>query len=82
MKKLRLELDDIRVDTFELQDAGGGGGGTVEGQQEELFGATDVTCAGAPGCVNTKNSPNCWTKVTSGCWNSCWNRGCDPEIDP
>ena len=59
MKKLHLELDDIRVDTFELQDGDDHGEGTVEGHQVVRCTCCGATCLVGPGCP--------WSKITGEC---------------
>jgi hypothetical protein len=80
MKKLRLNLDALDVETF-LIDPSEVGTGTIRGLQElgvigDLYGpaSNNVTCTSGP-CIESKNSPNCWTKTTSACKDggSCWN---------
>jgi hypothetical protein len=55
MRKLRLELEELTVETFETVPARAGRRGTVQGAAYRII-DTDV-CDTAAGCANT--TPNC-----------------------
>jgi hypothetical protein len=93
-KKLRLDLDALNVDTFET-NATPRSVGTVQGQMDAVVAGTifswcntcdagNATCGASCGsaCVATKNTPDCWTKVTGGCYDSCWNYHCAVVAEP
>ena len=67
MKKLRLEVDDLRIDSFAV-DGAGEARGTVAGQNEPAYTAS---CDGS--CVNTCNScvNTCLNTCQASCWNTC-----------
>ena len=52
MEKLRLSPDELRVETYPVQQAGSGGRGTVEAMVTML----PLTC---PECAHTRGSPTC-----------------------
>jgi hypothetical protein len=56
MTKIKLSLENLRVESFATA-AAGGGQGTVFGNAK-----TDDTCRGATGCGEF-----CWTYVAAGC---------------
>ncbi|HSU12490.1 hypothetical protein [Longimicrobium sp.] len=94
-KKLRLDLEAIAVDTFDLGE-NHASYGTVHARSEgdapaeavaagTLWWSWCSTCDGAScgvACVATKNTPDCWNKVTGGNWPSCWGYHCYAETDP
>ncbi|HVG45724.1 MAG TPA: hypothetical protein VM890_13380 [Longimicrobium sp.] len=65
MKKLTLELNDLRVESFAVQTMDEVRG-TVAGQNEPAY---TRSCDGS--CVNTCNS--CVNTCLNTCQNSCWN---------
>ena len=65
MKKLKLELDDLRVDTFDTSFATRAKG-TVFGEQCTCY--TNCTCPGCPSCDDT-------------CANTCQGISCDYTCD-
>ena len=88
-KKLRLDLDAIDVETL-TTSAAGVDNGTVHGNVEAVPGGGTFlswcnTCDGVscgPACTPTKNTPDCWTRVTGGGYESCWNYHCDAVANP
>jgi len=67
MKKLRLEVDDLRIDSFAVDEAEAARG-TVAGHNEPAYTAS---CDGS--CVNTCNScvNTCLNTCPASCWNTC-----------
>jgi len=65
MKKIRLELDGLAVETFATGSAGAAGGGTVRGQE---FGPTVPSCPSLNLCP-TERCPtgDCPTSSTTLC---------------
>ncbi|MFL5384004.1 MAG: hypothetical protein ACJ8GN_15895 [Longimicrobiaceae bacterium] len=76
MKKLKLEIESLSVETFAAQDRAPAGAGTVRGQQ-----FTDaVTCRESCGCPVTDLAHTCTCPDTSNynpcfCteWQTCWD---------
>lgn len=74
MKKVRLTLDDLRVDSFQTS-GGRREEGTVFGEQCTC--QTNCTCPGCPTCDYT--CPNtCWET----CGNTCGQETCAYQLDP
>jgi len=75
MRKLKLEVDDLRIDSFVVDEAEEARG-TVAGQNEPAYTAS---CDGS--CVNTCNScvNTCLNTCQASCWNTCGtcNATCD-----
>jgi hypothetical protein len=83
MKKLRLQVDELRVETFE---AGGGGGrrGTVHGRYDTQYCGTEPVddsinyCSPPPTSLFSCDY-TCGNTCSCGCTNTCYNRWtCDP----
>ncbi len=83
MKKLRLELDELQVESFTI-DRGEDERGTVEGHISARCSAGDRTCNGGDTCVNGNtcggevscagSCPDPCTNENSYCFNnSCFN---------
>lgn len=79
MRKLTLELDALKVESFDTTPAGRGGGGTVRGHRWEEAGIDD-------GTVISGGDPNCGTvgaDTCEGCGSgyrtcyTCNDRSCD-----
>ncbi len=66
MKKLHLEVDELRVESFETAD-GDAGQGTVVGHVSPRCTAGFITCNGEHSCEYAE---------TCGAWPSCWVGGC------
>ena len=90
MRKLHLNLEALDVETFYMDDAVHGAG-TIRGRMEnedspaydEDYATAGVTCTSGP-CIQSKNSPDCWTKVTSACkqGGSCWDACVAEPVEP
>ena len=64
MKKLKLEMDDLRVDSFEVRE-GTEERGTVEGRYVTF--TCDASCGGTcDSCMDT-----CLNTCPDSCWNTC-----------
>jgi hypothetical protein len=73
MKKLRLDLDQLTVDSFDTASHAEKKG-TVFGEQCTCY--TNCTCPGCPTCDNTACGQNtCYTCEWS-CGGSCWYTEC------
>jgi hypothetical protein len=82
MKKLTLQLDDLRVDSFATTPAERGSG-TVFGEQCTCW--TNCTCPGCPTCDATCDltcGVDCGTFEGYTCENSCQGGySCDPTCE-
>jgi len=72
MKKFRLELDDLRIDSFSTTPAQAPKG-TVFGEQCTCY--TNCTCPGCPTCDRSCNG-TCYASCNATCDASC-NGTCD-----
>jgi hypothetical protein len=70
MNKLRLELDDLRVDTFSTTSHGHGAGGTVRGHGDSDF---EVCEPESMNCTNACNTvpPQCQASGGGTCDYTC-----------
>lgn len=78
MKKLKLDLDNLRVDSFDTTPAEGNGGrGTVFGHAESFqYGCTDgASCDSCAGSCGTCEASCCGTCNT--CYTNCGTCPCD-----
>jgi hypothetical protein len=76
MKKFRLELDDLRIDSFSTTPAQATKG-TVFGEQCTCY--TNCTCPGCPTCAASCNG-TCDASCNGTCDASCGG-GCGGETD-
>jgi hypothetical protein len=81
MRKIRLELEDLQVESFSTSPAGGAGG-TVEGHEFTLPSECPTVQTGQPaGCRGCQNSGNsscvwCWAPDSGTCDDGCsWTFG-------
>lgn len=75
MKKLKLALDDLAVETFDTTPAAREKG-TVVGEQEPCTCPTQCTCPTCPTCCNTCEATCPYTCDDNTCANTCENT-CD-----
>ena len=77
MRKLRLDLEAVQVESFATQ-APAAGKGTVDGRQSgrETFGCpaptADVTCGATCGCGGGGTGTGMFT-----CYGTCWDATCE-----
>lgn len=69
MKKLKLNLDDLKIDSFETTKVSIETKGTVNGNVSELG---TCTCPDPTGCLACQVSPQ------TDCIISCWAEACPP----
>ncbi|HEX2077005.1 MAG TPA: hypothetical protein VHG08_04825 [Longimicrobium sp.] len=82
MRKLRMDLDQLRVESFVTDDAGGANGGTVFGHESE--GCRQIP----PGLIRKTHDNSCFVASCNGngsCFDcsiqiSCW--GCNTPLCP
>jgi hypothetical protein len=72
MKKLKLELEQLTVDSFDTATPEANRG-TVMGEQGPCTCPTACSCPGCPTCDNTCNQPSCGDT----CYNTCYPCGTD-----
>jgi len=75
MKKLRMELDDLQVESF-ATDRGDGDRGTVEGHVSAQCSAGAFTCNGGNTCVEGAtcgNNESCYVSCNGSCPYPCTN---------
>jgi hypothetical protein len=77
MKKLRLELDELRVDTFSTSGATSGEGGTVRGYNVTRGPSYDEPCEPigpdyTEGCPPHTQGATCAASCYGTCYNSCY----------
>jgi hypothetical protein len=75
MEKLKLRLDDLRVDTFDTTALEKEKGTVVGGQQPCTCYTYCATCPGCPTCVNSCNGSceySCNGTCPDTCGHSCW----------
>lgn len=72
MQKMKLQVEDLQVDSFATNESGTHGGTVGAHQVEEPFG-TDATCPP----VNTCNQTNCGGYTCE--WTKCAADTCKPE---
>ena len=72
MRKLKLTLDDLAVETFEAQDGQQTARGTVQGLETSTCHHDAFSCNGL--CSNATNCPfaECATDLNT-CQGSCWD---------
>jgi hypothetical protein len=69
MRKLTLELDELRVQSFEVMPAAGTRRGTIHGRESETY--DEVACAGA-------TNASCDTGESCDTCDPCTQTFCDP----
>ncbi len=79
MKKLKLDFDDLKVESFETTDGPPGGHGTVRGYASESCGGTCyLNCTYQESCAGTCE-PYCITNES--CEGTCFEQHCTNNTD-
>ncbi|MGD8778912.1 MAG: pinensin family lanthipeptide [Ignavibacteria bacterium] len=70
MKKLKLNLEELKVDSFETTNSSLNNKGTAKGYNGDDIG---LSISYMPTCVNCSGNPTCWPTYANTCPHTCVN---------